>query len=172
MQVNDEDALAAFSAPTAQFRNHASALCAPKQDKSPARPENCSAASCLSALYWVHKAVAPAAKSSKWFRDTAWAAELAPRPATNALNPIPAKPLQLAYSHPTDPEWVGVPRFWGLSTFGAPREDRRSLGDALSDAATRLAMPLRAIQTQALEAALKSARACGGAFVQADCGTL
>lgn len=173
MQVDDDAALAALCAPSSQLKQHVASIpqsTAAQAQTAPAS-ERCEAASCLSAVYWVHKDVAPSASKS-WFRETPWATELAPRPATNALNPIPAKPLKLAYAHPADPDWIGVPRFWGLTAFGAPREDRRSMGEALSAAASTLAMPLRPIQTQALDAVLQSARACGGAFVQADCGAL
>jgi len=194
MQVNDEDC-AWLSASDAMRAHGQSVRCSATPvvasdtidagsatlDAQPAPPAPCPAPSIVSALYWVHKdaysappkpasAERTTARQKWWFSDTVWATELAPRPVTNALNPIPAKPLKLAYAHPTDAEWVGVPRFWGMSTLGAPREDRRSEGSAISAEAAVLARPLREIQQQALAAILKSARACGGAFVQADCG--
>lgn len=189
MQVNDDDE--AWLGASHEMRAHvlsvhnAAVPPATNQNQSPSvvsekvPPAACPAPSIVSALYWAHKdAYALSAHDAKqdrakkwWFSTTEWAAELAPRPVTNALNPIPAKPLKLAYAHPTDADWVGVPRFWGMSTLGAPREDRRSSGCALSSDAVTLARPLRDIQQQALAAILKSAQACGGAFVQADCGT-
>ena len=180
MQVNDEDVEWTESA----MRSHAlSVLRAPATSPPAAFTEapasthwgakDCASASILSALYWVHKQAycGPLRMSGKgWFAQSEWAVELAPRPVTNALNPVPAKPLKLAYAHPTDSDWIGVPRFWGLQTLGTPREDRRCLGQALAPAATLLARPLRDIQTQALQAILRSQRSHGGAFVQADCG--
>jgi superfamily II DNA or RNA helicase len=149
-----------------------------------------SAPSCLSALYWVHrdsiktqcsvaaiqssknltKPIKECADDGVWWPQTAWSSELSPRPATNALNPIPSKPLQLAFAHPTDKNWIGVPRFWGIEHIGIPREDRRCEGNPLSAEAAQLALPLRPIQQQALEQIIISSKACGGAFVQADCG--
>lgn len=85
------------------------------------------------------------------------------------MNPIPSRPLQLSCVHPQDPDWIGVPRFWGLDTFGTPKDDKRQIGLPLSFQSD-VSRPLRPIQIDALSSLLKSVRSCGGAFLQADCG--
>jgi superfamily II DNA or RNA helicase len=137
----------------------------------------------LSGLFWIHKSSIPnddingaAASATKvgtsqmaWYKLAPWWSELAPVPKSNPLNPIPAKPLRLAFAHPTDGNWVGVPRFWGMAMYGVPQRDKRFLGDSLG-ADVKLAMPLRPLQLDAMAAALKSCADWGGAFLQADCG--
>jgi len=176
MEVNDDGATWADDG---ALRSHALSVLRAQTEPAtserplPTAPAACASPSILSALYWVHRQAygGPLATGSKgWFAKSDWSTELSPRPVTNALNPVPAKPLKLAYAHPTDPEWVGVPRFWGLQTLGVPREDRRTLGADMRPEARVLARALRPVQEQALTAILKSLQTCGGAFVQADCG--
>ena len=127
----------------------------------------------LSGLYWVHKSILnnDGNEHSRvaWYKRAPWWSELAPVPASNPLNPIPAKPLRLAFAHPTDTDWVGLPRFWGMAMYGLPERDKRFMGDALGADVT-LAMPLRPLQQDAMAAAIKSCAEWGGAFLQADCG--
>ena len=127
----------------------------------------------LSGLYWVHKSILNNNGDDHarvaWYKRAPWWSELTPVPASNPLNPIPAKPLRLAFAHPTDADWVGVPRFWGMAMYGVPERDKRFTGDALGAGVT-LAMPLRPLQQDAMAAAVKSCAEWGGAFLQADCG--
>lgn len=70
--------------------------------------------------------------------------------------------------------WVGVPRFWGLSLFGPPKEDNRVDGDALGPD-VRFRGPeegvvLRDVQVLALREAVRTLDEWGGTFIEAAPG--
>lgn len=115
----------------------------------------------LGGVYWVSKS-ALQKSATKWhpFADCL------------TLEPL-AMPGQWApkircwYSHPTREDILGVPRFWGLSMFGAPDKDIRTQGHALS---YRPPIDLRDLQKLAVAQSLEALAEWGGATVVADCG--
>lgn len=69
------------------------------------------------------------------------------------------------------PTAIGVPRFWGLSRFGTPQRDERTLGRKLPRTwfdfdPTR---PLRSYQQDAVRKVQRSFTEFGGAVIHADC---
>ena len=90
-------------------------------------------------------------------------------PATNPMQGlVKPKPILMLYHHPTKPLVVGVPRFWGLSTFGLPRKDHRTTGLSVEPAVFR--GTLRPLQEQCVRESLKHLSVWGGTTVLADCG--
>lgn len=78
-----------------------------------------------------------------------------------------SKKIKAYYEHPTRTDVVGVPRFWGLSMFGPPDKDIRTLGGALS---SQPQMSLRPLQERAVKSTLATLDLWGGATITADCG--
>jgi superfamily II DNA or RNA helicase len=138
----------------------------------------------LGGVYWVSKEalLKPAVKAAAAANGLpAKAGKAAKKAAAGALQPF-AEPLVLEpqaapgqwapkircfYDHPTRDDVIGVPRFWGLSVFGAPEKDIRVQGLPLSY------MPkisLRDLQVRAVDQTLQSLEVYGGASVIADCG--
>lgn len=118
--------------------------------------------SILSGLYWVPKAeLAPEDFASLTL--TPKLSSLAPKSAANSFS--------VCVQHPRNDAWVGVPKFWGLSTFGKPKDDQRCDGATFSTSGTwNQEITLRPEQELALENATASLETWGGAFVIADCG--
>jgi len=123
----------------------------------------------IGAVYWVS---APEGHdASDWAQRQPWAALLTCQPHKNSLAPGAPKSFSVRYSHASKPAWVGMPRFLGMSLFGVPQRDVRSLGLPMQEAtALKSNRPLRDYQQRARAAALQTLETWGGATIIADCG--
>jgi superfamily II DNA or RNA helicase len=113
----------------------------------------------LGASYWVHRDALMKMNKLKVF-----ASGLMLEPATmpGQWNPQ----IQTFYEHSTKKHLIGVPRFFGLSAFGAPQKDLRTTGlEILSKY-----IDLRDLQIEASKESLKRLYEWGGATMIADCG--
>jgi superfamily II DNA or RNA helicase len=91
------------------------------------------------------------------------------KPHKNSLAPSAPKTFSVCYKHPTKPEWIGLPRFLGLSKFGLPLKDIRNEGlenGAILKRGTKLHDYQQRCRSQTLETLDK----WGGATIIADCG--
>lgn len=109
------------------------------------------------------------------FLRSPWFAQLWVQAKASDMNPTPSPgfPMWKQHVSPEKKDWLGVPRFFGLSHFGAPQKDVRTLGcpmapDIVFDPHKR--RPFRPEQEAAYTALLASLEECGGGFVVADCG--
>lgn len=126
----------------------------------------------LGGVYWVSKSalLKPAAAATAGKKAAAGALQKFAEPLI--LEPV-AAPGQWApkircfYDHPTRDDVIGVPRFWGLSVFGSPTKDIRTLGVPMSYAPK---ISLRDLQVRAVDQTLATLATYGGASVIADCG--
>jgi len=98
-----------------------------------------------------------------------WYDNLLCQPHKNSLAPGQPKKFSVSYSNPYKPDWIGLPRFFGLSLFGKPEKDIRSLGHDANMSVKSL-RPLRDYQITATQSALKTLEEWGGATIIADCG--
>lgn len=116
----------------------------------------------LHGLYWV-----PRRDVSKELLDS-----MTLRPVVSNLAPkSAAKPFPVWVEHPTNKDWVGVPKFLGLSAFGAANVDKRSGGVALKNAGSWSdKKQMRPEQRMGLDNTKRMLDAWGGAFYIADCG--
>jgi len=116
----------------------------------------------LGGAYWVDRVavMTPAGKLQKW----AECLLLEPGAISGQWTP----PIQCFYDHPTKNDIIGIPRFFGLSSFGLPEKDIRTVGDSWP--VQNETIDLRPLQAQAVEQTLKSLEIYGGATVIADCG--
>ena len=116
----------------------------------------------LGAVYWVKIPVNDAI-NMPWFDN------LTCRPHKNSLAPGKPKTFAVSYTNPNKPDWIGLPRFLGLSLFGNPQKDIRSLGlDALFTMTQD--RKLRDYQERAVKACTNTLNEWGGATLIADCG--
>jgi hypothetical protein len=112
----------------------------------------------------------------KWFEHEPWFPQLNVQPAASGMNPRPPPPFSVWYTHSAPDkqhDWIGVPRFFGLSHFGFPRKDVRKDGAPMAPGIAfdpHGRRPFRPEQHAAIDALLTSLRRCGGGFVEADCG--
>jgi len=114
----------------------------------------------LQGCYWLHQQHVP-----KEILQT-----LQPQPKLSSLAPKSAqKSLKLWYKHPSQSDYVGLPKFYGLSAFGFPKKDLRV--DGLSIETTwNDQFQLKPMQQQGISQTLKMLDNWGGAFFIADCG--
>jgi len=120
-------------------------------------PKDASEIKVLGGVYWV-------SRSSVFDKAKLGRLELSLQPQASQVF---ARPIKAYYLHPDKPDVVGLPRFYGLSMFGAPTKDIRTLGLPLT---TTPDISLRPIQVKAVEASLKQLQEWGGATIIADCG--
>ncbi len=120
-------------------------------------------------VYWVQ---APGGRDGgEWAAEQPWMDNLTCTPHKNSLAPGAPKSFSVAYRHPSKRDWIGLPRFLGLSIYGTPMRDVRSRGEAMADAVViRDGRPLRDYQVRARAAALAELEHWGGTTIIADCG--
>lgn len=117
------------------------------------------------------KSTKPLQQQQPWYMDEPWFPLLTVQPKGNPINPAPPPAYPVWYAHASKEDWVGVPRFFGISQFGLPHEDKRSLGDAMQKGLPfDTSRPLRKEQEMAVSNAVQTLEAWGGAFIEADCG--
>lgn len=131
--------------------------------------ESLAADSALGGVYWVK---APGGGNAlEWAKTQPWFAQLTCTPAKNSLAPGKPKSFEVRYSHATKPEWIGLPRFLGLSLFGPAHKDVRAAGLPMAaGVAFKTDRPLRDYQQRAREQTLRALKEWGGATIIADCG--
>lgn len=114
----------------------------------------------LGGAYWVDRKsiMTEAGKLQKW----AECLLLEPGALQGQWTP----PIPCFYDHPTKDNIIGIPRFWGLSIFGEPSIDIRTVGCEIETNA----ISLRPLQEKAVEQTLQSLNVYGGATIIADCG--
>jgi superfamily II DNA or RNA helicase len=122
----------------------------------------------LGAVYWVSKDVLV-----KAVKDPVAVKNLKDFASVLALTPVVmlgqwAPHIKAFYVNGKRSDVIGVPRFWGLSMFGQPVQDIRTLGLSLTMKAPDLG--LRPMQVQAVGQALSTLEEWGGATITADCG--
>ena len=93
---------------------------------------------------------------------------LEPVPSKSSLAPGKPIPLKLWVQHPRNPEFIGVPRFFGMSAFGKGRDVRTDGKDIRT--LWNPAYTLREEQEYGIRNTLKTLEVWGGAFFIADCG--
>jgi superfamily II DNA or RNA helicase len=116
-------------------------------------------ASMMQGLYWVDK------KNI----STRMSDSLTLKPSVSKMAPkTQTKEFKVFYNHPSNDQYVGVPKFFGLSAFGQPQVDKRSAGKDIQSAwGTKT---LRPEQEIGIQWCLETLRTWGGAFFIADCG--
>lgn len=116
-------------------------------------------------VYW-------AKVSEDWLKKQNWYALLWCEPHKNALAPGAPKRFSIQYSNPLKPGWIGLPRFLGISVFGPPKKDIRSLGSSLNENVlwNTEKGELRDYQNIGREKSILSLQEWGGATIIADCG--
>ena len=134
-------------------------------------PKLASELKALGGVYWVSKCalLKPAAAANG---KKAAAGALQPFAEPLILEPQTAPgqwapKIRCFYDHPTRDDVIGVPRFWGLSVFGPPTKDIRTLGVPMSYTPH---ISLRDLQVRAVDQTLATLQTYGGASVIADCG--
>jgi superfamily II DNA or RNA helicase len=119
----------------------------------------------IGAVYWIR------AFSEEWIQAQPWNEHLLCKPHKNSLAPGAPKSFSVSYRNESKPNWIGLPRFLGLSLFGRPKRDIRSFGfDMTPHVSLAEDRPLRDYQMKARDAALSSLEEWGGATIIADCG--
>ena len=118
----------------------------------------------LGAVYWVSKDII-FEKNGKTLRKEFECLSLEPYRLIGF-----AKRIKCFYTHPIKEDIVGIPRFLGLSLFGAPQKDIRTLGNPLRYSYDIASFQLRSEQVSCVEKSLESLRVYGGATIVADCG--
>ena len=74
--------------------------------------------SVIGGVYWIQK--------KDLGEETQWLDILECKPHKNSLAPCAPKSFSVCYEHPQKPDWIGLPRFLGLSLFGKPQKDIRT----------------------------------------------
>ncbi len=117
------------------------------------------------AVYWIKQPTKDWAEKQEWFEH------LTCKPFKNALAPGKPKSFSVKYENSSKPDWIGIPRFYGISLFGKPLKDIRSDGLEMNNEIVICdKRPLRDYQIRAKLAALKNLQDWGGATIIADCG--
>lgn len=115
----------------------------------------------LHGLYWVpQRDVSKELLTAMTLRPTV--SNLAPKSA--------AKPFDVWVKHPTNGDWIGIPKFLGMSAFGAPNVDKRAEGVLLRARTWSSTVVMRPEQRMGLDATKQMLDKWGGAFFIADCG--
>lgn len=125
-------------------------------------PKLASDTKALGGVYWVSKSSVMNHKTFKPF-----AAGLLLQPVGNVSASQWTPKIRAFYEHPSRSDVIGLPRFFGLSVFGPPSKDMRSLGQPLS---AQPVIDLRPLQIRAVDDTLRTLESWGGANVTADCG--
>lgn len=119
----------------------------------------------LGAVYWVRTL------NAQWAESQAWYEHLTCRPHKNSLAPGQPKSFSVSYRNASKADWLGLPRFLGLSIFGIPQKDIRTMGLCMSESVQfRSDRSLRDYQSRAHKSAIESLEKWGGATIIADCG--
>jgi superfamily II DNA or RNA helicase len=114
------------------------------------------------AVYWVNI-------DSKTAKEQPWYDSLTCKPHKNSLAPGKPKSFPVSYTNPSKPDWIGLPRFLGLSLYGPAKKDIRSFGlEANLQLLTN--RTLRDYQITAVKNCTESLHKWGGATLIADCG--
>lgn len=112
----------------------------------------------LEGCYWVPKNKLPSLEF------------LEPVPQLSSLAPKSSiQKMKVWYRHPTNSDYLGVPKFFGLSAFGKPTKDLRKDGISIQSE-WNPHFQLRAEQKHGLQLTLNTLQTWGGAFFIADCG--
>lgn len=120
----------------------------------------CQETSILQGCYWIHESLV-----SKEMLEN-----LQPLPKVSSLAPKSSvKRLKIFYKHPTQKNFLGLPKFYGLSAFGFPKKDLRSEGSDI-DVTWNESFQLRKEQEDGIQNTLRTLNRWGGAFFIADCG--
>lgn len=113
-------------------------------------------------------------KEGKWYEEAPWWPQLTVQPKASGMNPRPPPPFPMWVTHasPEKRDYIGVPRFFGLSHFGVPAKDLRSKGEPMAPGiAFDTSRPFRPEQEAAFKALMEALlHSWGGAFLEADCG--
>lgn len=122
----------------------------------------------LGGVYWVSKEAVMRASRGHVVLDKfqSFAEGLVLEPKTTPGQWAPR--VKAYYENKSRPDVIGLPRFFGLSMFGQPKQDIRSNGTAIESMINDV--PLRDIQQRAVRQTLDTLKYWGGAFVIADCG--
>jgi superfamily II DNA or RNA helicase len=119
------------------------------------------------AVYWIHK-------SKSWAFDQIWGKYLICTPKKNALaNSYDGEDptFSVFYENAQKPDWIGIPKFFGLSLFGLPTKDIRSYGEEFyHQVEFDSSRQLRNYQILAKQNALQDLEKWGGSTIIADCG--
>ena len=116
----------------------------------------------IGGVYWIQK---------NPLENYDWLNMLELKPHKNNLAPCAPKPFSVCYEHPQKKDWIGLPRFLGLSIFGLPEKDLRVLGKEMSkDISLREDASLHEYQETARTNSLITLEKWGGATIIADCG--
>ena len=116
----------------------------------------------LGGVYWIQKLPN---------ENYDWLDMLELKPHKNNLAPCAPKPFSVCYAHPTKKDWIGLPRFLGLSMYGLPEKDIRTLGLEMSlIIQLRNDAKLHEYQETAKSNTLTTLEKWGGATIIADCG--
>jgi len=116
----------------------------------------------LGASYWVDRSIVM--KEKRLHKQFEFLSVI-PRPSMVGQY---TKPLHMYYLNDKRPEVVGIPRFLGLSLFGAPKRDIRTLGDPLRSEDAEIT--LRPLQERCVKQTLQFLQVYGGSTIIADCG--
>ena len=116
----------------------------------------------IGAVYWI-KIDINLKENKVWFNN------LTCQPHKNSLAPGQPKKFSVSYTNLNKPDWIGLPRFYGLSLFGNAKKDIRSQG-LQANIKELYNRPLRDYQLRAQSDALKTLNEWGGATIIADCG--
>lgn len=91
-------------------------------------------------------------------------------PSSKRFGPAPTYDLVVKHAHPSKEGWYGVPPAWGLSAFGLPKKDARTVGHAMQPGLElNPARTLREDQDMAVRSVLRECRRSGFAYVEAAC---
>jgi superfamily II DNA or RNA helicase len=118
--------------------------------------------SVLGAVYWIQSNIHDV-ENNVWFKN------LTCQPHKNSLAPGQPKKFSVSYINANKSDWIGLPRFYGLSLFGSPEKDIRSFG-LTANILENKKRALRDYQQRAKESAIKYLLEWGGATIIADCG--
>lgn len=143
----------------------------------------CPGDSALGAVYWIHKDAAAAVRGhhklvggdGEWFTREPWFPMLNVQPKANGMSvkPPPSFPVWFRHADPCKRDYIGVPRFLGLSHFGLPQRDLRQAGEPMAPGIVfdpDRARPFRPEQEAAFTALMACIRKWGGGFLEAECG--
>jgi superfamily II DNA or RNA helicase len=119
------------------------------------------------AVYWIQK-------SKNWAFEQIWGKYLICTPIKNALANSYDEENQtfsVFYENAQKPDWIGIPKFLGLSLFGLPTKDIRSFGNEFfNNVEFDITRTLRNYQILAKQNALLDLEKWGGSTIIADCG--
>lgn len=114
--------------------------------------------SALGGVYWLHK--------DSVSKDLMQMLVLEPKTMPNQWAPK----IKCFYVNKSKPDFIGIPRFLGLSIFGPAHKDIRTCGLPMTSKALKEIINLRPLQQRALAQTLETLRQWGGATIVADCG--